>query len=294
MPFESGMGAVQFERDPAPAASPPVTSFSNMSFGSAAPLAPYVLNSIGINGCNGSDGGFDELGNPGLPGQPGGQIIGTNTGLTITGGSQPDPSVPITFGAGIYALGGLGGGGGDSGYVGNGSVIGGNAAGGGNGGTITVHFNGTFLPAAGSGLTTYGLYAAAAGGNGGRGGASDNNGIYAKGGGLGGPGGNGGDGGEAPTIDQLDNTYGGKAGNGGNGGSAAIQLLGTVTAGQVGAQAFADGGAGGKGGTMRATWIAVPWPRWPDWAPMCRARPRPTCWTRGRSWAGGIRSGLWC
>ena len=81
-----------------------------------------------------------ESGGPGSPGQPGGQISSTNSGLTIIGGFAPGGPQTNSFGAPIVSLGGDGGLGGESGFVDNGKITGGNGGTGGAGGDLTVNF----------------------------------------------------------------------------------------------------------------------------------------------------------
>ncbi|MGF6230087.1 uncharacterized protein YhjY with autotransporter beta-barrel domain [Inquilinus ginsengisoli] len=256
---------------PAPAAS---ANFSNQSFGNP-PLKPYMVTSPGITGCTGPDGDYGESGVDGSPGQAGGQITGTSTALTIIGGAESVGGIS-TFGAYIASVGGAAGAGGQGGYTTSSDLQGGNGGAGGAGGSITIRFDGTFVPDPTTGLATYGLDVLSAGGAGGNGGESSYSGIWAKQGGDGGPGGAGGsvaltasgsvqadavgvaavssggmggNGGNSSTTDKLDTTQGGDGGNGGQAGSVSLNWLsGTVTSAQFGLLATADGGAGGSGG----------------------------------------------
>ncbi|MDR6293941.1 hypothetical protein E9232_006495 [Inquilinus ginsengisoli] len=256
-----------------PPPPPAVTAnHSNQSFGAK---NPYVVTSPGAAGCIGPDGGYGESGVDGSPGQAGGQISGTNTGLTIVGGAMSVGTVS-TVGANIASIGGAGGAGGQGGYTTSIDLQGGNGGAGGAGGNITVGFDGTFVPDPATGLATYGLSASSAGAAGGTGGASSYSGIYAKQGGNGGAGGaggsvaltasgsvqadavgvsaqsgggSGGNGGNSSTTDKLDTTQGGDGGNGGRAGAVSLNWLGgTVTSAQFGLLAIAEGGAGGSGG----------------------------------------------
>jgi hypothetical protein len=256
-----------------PPPPPAVTAnHSNQSFG---PGNPYAVTSPGTAGCIGPDGGYGESGVDGSPGQAGGQISGTNTGLTIVGGALSVGAIS-TVGANIASIGGAGGAGGQGGYTTSIDLQGGNGGAGGAGGNITVGFDGTFVPDPATGLATYGLSASSAGAAGGTGGASSYSGIYAKQGGNGGAGGaggsvaltasgsvqadavgisarsgggSGGNGGNSSTTDKLDTTQGGDGGNGGQAGAVSLNWLGgTVTSAQFGLLAIAEGGAGGSGG----------------------------------------------
>lgn len=280
------LGSVAFAQLPAPAQaqaqcssssnpSPAPTVTANHSNQGFSPSNPYVVTSPGLAGCVGDDGGLGESGDPGSPGQAGGQIGGTNTALTITGGSEADGSAS-TFGAYIVSIGGAGGAGGRGGYTTQTDLGGGDGGAGGAGGNITVKFDGTFLPDPSSGPATYGLFAVSAGAAGGKGGDSSAGGIFDKqgadgaSGGAGGSvtlsasgsvqadavgvsarssGGSGGIGGDADTEDKLDTTQGGHGGNGGQGGSASLNWLGgTVTTAQFGLLVIAEGGDGDAGG----------------------------------------------
>ncbi|MGO1080838.1 beta strand repeat-containing protein, partial [Inquilinus sp. CA228] len=267
-----------------PSPPPVVTAnFSNQTFG-APPLKSYGVASLGLAGCIGADGGDDENGFPGSPGQPGGQITGVNKALTLIGGGNLDSNLE-TFGAIIVSQGGVGGAGGQGGYTGLDENRGGIGGAGGAGGNIAVSFDGTFVPDPKTGLATYGLYVSSAGAEGGRGGDSNDGGIFSKNAGAGGPGGaggsvaltasgsvqaeafgvsalssggSGGNGGNAASIDKADDTNGGHGGDGGQAGSVSLNWLGgTVTTGQIGLLATADGGIGGAGGDAAFVLLAT-------------------------------------
>ena len=259
-----------------PALPPPVTGFSNMSFGATSPLAPYVLSSEGINGCGGSNAtGPDQQGGTGSPGQAGGTIVGVNTGLTFVGGGFPNPSF-MTDGAAVGAAGGSAGGGGFGGanftHLGQGGVGGAGGA----GGTITLQFDAKFVPDASGNFANRGVFAQANGGIGGQGGTTSNLGFdptFAGAGGAGGAGGqvtvtvsgsvavstvgvlantlggDGGVGGAGPQQFLIQNTTGGDGGDAGAGGTSSVQIgSAIIRSGFVGVQALAGGGEGGDGG----------------------------------------------